>query len=216
MKNDGNGYWMLGYQLSFSTNISIFPRFFLMKNYFYILLAALFVFPACENDMSEVNRMFSKEETKVETATEVEMLYSDSSILKLRIVAPVLVRHLDKREPFQEFPEGLLVEFFSENGQEVTGRMTANYAERYENDSRFIVRDSVIWVGSQGEKLETEELIWEEENDKVHTNKFVVVRRPDEIIYGHGFESNQKFTEWKIRAIEGRIKANDLTKDFKN
>ena len=216
MKNDGNGYWMLGYQLSFSANISIFPRFFLMKNYFYILLAALFVFPACENDMSEVNRMFSKEETKVETATEVEMLYSDSSILKLRIVAPVLVRHLDKREPFQEFPEGLLVEFFSENGQEVTGRMTANYAERYENDSRFIVRDSVIWVGSQGEKLETEELIWEEENDKVHTNKFVVVRRPDEIIYGHGFESNQKFTEWKIRAIEGRIKANDLTKDFKN
>ena len=207
---------MLGYQLSFSTNISIFPRFFLMKNYFYILLAALFVFSACENDMSEVNRMFSKEETKVETATEVEMLYSDSSILKLRIVAPVLVRHLDKREPFQEFPEGLLVEFFSENGQEVTGRMTANYAERYENDSRFIVRDSVIWVGSQGEKLETEELIWEEENDKVHTNKFVVVRRPDEIIYGHGFESNQKFTEWKIRAIEGRIKANDLTKDFKN
>lgn len=187
-----------------------------MMKYLYILLVGVFFFSACENDMSEVNRLFSKDETLVETAREVEMLYSDSSILKLRIVTPTLLRHLDKRERFQEFPDGLLVEFFSENGQEVMGRLTANYAQRYDNDGRFVVRDSVVWVGSQGERLETEELIWEEEKDKVSTNKFVVVRRPDEIIYGHGFESNQKFTEWRIRAIEGRIRANDLTKDFKN
>ncbi len=171
---------------------------------------------ACENDISEVNRLFSKEETLVETAKEVEMLYSDSSILKLRIVAPTLLRYIEKSEPFQEFPDGLYVEFFSENGEEVVGRLTAGYAQRFDNDDRFIVRDSVVWEGSQGEKLETEELTWDEENDKVHTNKFVIVRRPDEIIYGHGFESNQKFTEWRIRAIEGRIKANNLVKDFKN
>lgn len=174
-----------------------------------------FFFSACENDLSEVNRLFSKDETMVETATGVEMLYSDSARLKLRIVTPKLVRHLDKKTPFQEFPNGLAVEFFSEDGLTVTGRMTARYAERYESDNKFIVRDSVVWDGTRGEKLETEELIWEEETDKVHTNKFVIVRRPDEIIYGHGFESNQKFTQWKIRAIEGRIKSS-LTKEFRN
>lgn len=187
-----------------------------MKKYLYLLIILSSLFSACENDISEVNRLLSKEETKVERAREVEMIYSDSSVLKLRIVTPTLLRHLDKREPYQEFPDGLLVEFFSENGQEVTGRLTANYAQRFENDNRFVIRDSVVWTGSQNTRLETEELTWEEEKDKVHTNKFVVVRRPDEIIYGHGFESNQKFTEWKIRAIEGRFKSNDLTKDFKN
>ncbi len=186
-----------------------------MRNIFYILLG-LALLSACENDMSEVNRLFSKEETQVETAIGVEMLYSDSAILKLRIVAPKLVRHLDQREAYQEFPEGLQVEFFSEDGKTVTSRLTANYAERYENENKFIIQDSVVWISEQGERLESEELIWEEETDRVHTKKFVVIRRPDEIIYGHGFESNQKFTQWRIRAIEGRIKANNLMQDFKN
>lgn len=188
------------------------------KNYrkYIILFAGLGFLSACENDMSEVNSLFSKEETQVETALGVEMLYSDSALLKLRIVTPKLIRHLDQRESFQEFPEGLLVEFFSEDGKTVTSRLTANYAERYENESKFIIQDSVVWVSQQGERLESEELIWEEETDRVHTKKFVVIRRPDEIIYGHGFESNQKFTQWRIRAIEGRIKANNLMQDFKN
>lgn len=178
------------------------------------LLACLFT--ACENDINEVNRLFSTNETQVETATGVELLYSDSALLKLRIVTPKLVRHLDKKDPYQEFPEGLAVEFFAPDGLTVTGRMTAKYAERYDNDSRFVVQDSVVWTGSAGERLETSELIWEEENDRVHTSKFVIVRRPDEIIYGHGFESNQKFTQWRIRAIEGRIKAGDMTRELRN
>ncbi|MBI5913799.1 MAG: LPS export ABC transporter periplasmic protein LptC [Bacteroidetes bacterium] len=186
-----------------------------MKKLF-VPIFGLVLFSACENDMSEVNRLFSKDETQVETATGVEMLYSDSAILKLRIVSPKLVRHLDKKMPFQEFPDGLTVEFFTENGLEVSGRLTAKYAERYENDNKFIVRDSVVWTGGAGERLETEELIWEEETDRVHTTKFVIVRRPDEIIYGHGFESNQKFMQWKIRAIEGRIKAGDITRELRN
>lgn len=172
------------------------------------------LFCACENDINEVNRLFSKEETKVETAIGVEMLYSDSAVLRLRILTPKLLRHLDNREPFQEFPEGLQVEFFTHG--KPTSRMTARYATRSENDNKFIVRDSVVWHGEKGERLETEELIWDEAADKVHTNKFVWITRPDEIIYGHGFESNQQFTRWQIRAIEGRIRANELTKDFRN
>ena len=182
---------------------------------FLFILTGIMLFAACENDMNDVDRLFSKEETKVETAKGVEMLYSDSSILRLRIVSPVLVRHLDKREPWQEFPEGLEIEFFNEAGK-VTSRLTANYATRSETDNKFIVRDSVVWHSENGEKLESEELIWEEATDKVHTNKSVIVRRSDEIIFGHGFESNQQFTQWKVQAIKGRLKANDLTKDFKN
>lgn len=182
----------------------------------WLLPLALPLFFACENDLNEVNRLFSKSETQVETALGVEMLYSDSAILNLRIVSPKLVRHLDSKNPFQEFPEGLEIEFFSKNGEEVTARMTARYAQRYENDNKFIVRDSVVWQGQKGERLETEELIWEEEQDRVHTNKFVLVKRPDEIVYGHGFESNKDFTKWTIRAIEGRIKSNNLTDELKN
>jgi lipopolysaccharide export system protein LptC len=186
----------------------------IMKYFFGISFCLLF-FAACENDINEVDQFFSKEETSVETAKDIEMLYSDSAILRMRIISPMLIRHLDNRQPWQEFPEGLTVDFFDENGK-VTGSLSAKYATRQENDNKFITRDSVVWESLKGERLESEELIWDEAADKVHTDKFVILRRPDEIVYGHGFEANKEFTRWTIRAIEGRLKATGLTRDFKN
>ncbi|TAK49640.1 MAG: LPS export ABC transporter periplasmic protein LptC [Saprospiraceae bacterium] len=183
--------------------------------YFFSISVCLLIFAACENDINEVNQFFSKEETSVETAKGIEMLYSDSSILRMRIASPILIRHLDNRQPWQEFPDGFTVDFFDENGK-VTGSLSAKYATRQENENKFITRDSVVWESLKGERLESEELIWDEAADKVHTDKFVILRRPSEIVYGHGFEANQEFTRWTIRAIEGRLKANGLTRDFKN
>ena len=101
-----------------------------MQLHSYIIFLLLFVvLSSCENDINEVNRLFSRDETLVETATGVELLYSDSALLKLRIVSPKLLRHLDKKDPYQEFPDGLTVEFFGPDGQTVTGRMTAKWSQ---------------------------------------------------------------------------------------
>lgn len=185
-----------------------------MKTLFPLLLSML-LFASCENDIAEVNRLFSKQETQVEVTRGVELLYSDSARLTMRIECPVLVRHLDKLNPWQEFPEGILVEFYNDEGNK-KGSLSADYATRDENANKFVVRKNVVWVSKNGEQLETEELIWDEVENRVFTNKFVVVKRTDEIIYGHGFESNSDFTRWKIRAIEGRVRADEYTRDFKN
>lgn len=183
---------------------------------FYYIFSLLFlIFTACENDLAEVKRIVSKDEIAVEKAKNIEMLYSDSAIVKVRVKSLTLLRHLDKKDPRQEFPDGIEVEFFTPGGQ-VSSWMISNYAIRHENENKVIVRDSVVWESHDNERLETEELIWEEDKNLVYTNKFVVIRRPEEILYGYGFESNQEFTEWSINAIEGRVKAEGLGKEIKN
>ncbi len=189
-----------------------FPRPALLP----FLLVMLWL-PGCENDINEVNRLFSREQTLVETAADVELLFSDSAVLQLRIVAPTLVRHFSSSEPFQEFPDGLLVEFFEQGQQDrPSSRLTARYAQRFEHSNLFIARDSVVWTSGRQERLESEELTWDEAGDKVHTRKFVVMQRPGELIYGHGFESNQAFTNWRIRAIEGRIRSDELSEGLQD
>ena len=177
-----------------------------------ILVLIILTFVACENDFAEVNRFIEKNEVAVETAKGIEMLYSDSAIVRVRVKSPTLLRHLDKRNPHQEFPDGIEVEFLGERGG-VSSRMTAKNAIRYEKENKVTIRDSVVWIGHKNERLETEELIWEEEEDRVFTNKFVTIIREEEIIYGYGFESNQEFTHYKINAIEGRIKVDQLQKE---
>lgn len=168
---------------------------------------------SCENDLAEVREAVSKDKLQMEVAKDVEMLYSDSAIVKARVAAPLMHRFLDKRDPRQEFPEGLRVEFLTPKGR-VQSYLTAKFAIRYENKNEVIVRDSVVWKSPNQERLETEELIWDEQKEKVYSNKFVKITKPDEKIYGYGFEANQDFTRWKINAIEGELKVDGLTDEL--
>lgn len=167
-------------------------------------LGVLLLFCACENDLAEVNRFVDERETQQEVARDVEMFYSDSAEVHVRVQAPTLIRHLDRLKPRQEFIDGVRVDFLGGAGG-TNSRLTANYALRYENTNEVVMRDSVVWLSGSGEQLETEELIWEEKTGRVHSSKFVVIRRPNEIVYGYGFESDQDFSFARIRAIEGTM-----------
>ena len=119
-----------------------------------------------------------------------------------------MLNYLDKKEPKQEFIDGVKVDFFEADGT-VSSQLIANYAIRLENKNEVVVRDSVVWESVKNEKIETEELIWQETKERIYTDRFVVITRPDEIVYGHGFEANQDFSYSKIHAIEGRIKVDN-------
>lgn len=174
-----------------------------------VLLGGLVV--ACENDPSEVAELLANMEPEVEKAQEVEILYSDSALVKVRILGETMLTYLDPNDPRQEFPDGVRVEFFGPEGS-IASILTAKYGLRIDNKNQILVRDSVVWQSVEQEKLETEELIWDEREEKVFTQKFVVITRPDEIITGHGFESDQNFENARINAVDGRIKISDPSK----
>ena len=115
-----------------------------------------------------------------------------------------MLRILDKENPRQEFPEGVTVTFFSPD-KRAQSTLDARFAVRFEKKNEIHIRDSVIWKSHNGERLETEELIWEEKEERVYSNRFVKIIKSDEIIYGYGFEANQDFTEWTINAVEGEF-----------
>jgi LPS export ABC transporter protein LptC len=67
------------------------------------------------------------------------------------------------------------------------------------------VRDSVVWESTDLQKLETEELNWDEKTGRIHTNKFVVLRQPDYVIYGYGLEADQGLANAKVLQVDGRV-----------
>ncbi|KAA3622479.1 MAG: LPS export ABC transporter periplasmic protein LptC [Bacteroidetes bacterium] len=158
----------------------------------------------CENKTSDIDDLISKMEIGKEMAEEVEILYSDAAIVRARIVAPVMIMDLDRSSESQEFPEGVVVDFF-DDFQNGSSTLSGLYAIRYIRKGQVIVRDSVVWESVTGEKLETQELIWDEKAEKIYSDKFVVISRPSEIIYGHGFEAGQDFNNARVKAVEGRI-----------
>ena len=172
--------------------------------YVLLLCLALIAATACENDQADIDALRNRLDVKVETVKEVEILYSDSAQVKVRITGSTMLNNLDRSEPYQEFIDGMLVEFFDDH-QQVTGTLVAKYAIRYERQGEVIARDSVVWESTDGQKLETEELLWDEKDAAVYTQKFARITTDRETIYGHGFRANQNFTNARIQQVEGII-----------
>jgi len=158
--------------------------------------------------------MFDKSALKIETAKNVELLYSDSAILKVKVFGKTLIRHIDRQVPYDEFPDGIRVEFYDEYGR-VSSWMNANYAIRYEKTRIVIAEQSVELFNRQNEKLETSQLIWDEDLQKLYTEKFVHITKPlkNEVIEGFGFEANEDFSHFKIkREFSARTNLQDILK----
>jgi LPS export ABC transporter protein LptC len=177
-----------------------------------VLLLGLVIASACTRDETKFDENI-KLDVNIETAKDVEIIYSDSAKVRVKITGATLLYHVNTREPKQEFPDAVQVDFYGPDGQ-ITSTLTGKYGIRYESKGEVIVRDSVIWQSVEGERLETEELIWDERKQRVYNHRFVVLRRLDEIIMGHGFEATQDFKNARVLAVTGTKSIEEISDDF--
>lgn len=172
------------------------------------LALCILLLAACSSSDRE-RKIYTQDDTAVEVGRDVEILYSDSAVVRVRVTGAVLHNFTEREDPRQEFPEGVRIEFL-ETDLSVKSTITAKTAIRRQDKGLISARDSVVLLTKKQEKLETEELIWNERTAKVSTEKFVKVTKPDEVIYGYGLEAEQDFSYWKILVPKGRIKVKKL------
>jgi LPS export ABC transporter protein LptC len=181
------------------------------KYILFLSVVLIFCLFACDTKSKRAQQFFSQDDTAVEVGKQVEILYSDSAFVRVRVTSSTLHNYTDRENPRQEFPNGLKVEFLEDNLQ-VKSTLTAKTATRYNDKGLIIARDSVVLTTIKQEKLETEELTWDEKKKQVSTEKFVKVTNPNEVIYGYGLTANQDFSYWKITVPKGKIKVTQLDK----
>ena len=167
-------------------------------------LLAVGLVAGCRNDPADVAALFPEQRPDAEVMTDFETIYSDSARVKVRIRGPRLLRYQEGNDWVQLFPDGATVEFFDPGGR-VSSTMRSGYGIRYEDREQVIVRDSVVWESSAGDRLDTEELIWDAKPKRIYSDRFVRLRQRDQEITGVGFESNEDFTESRVRAIRGVV-----------
>ena len=179
----------------------------MIKSLSLVIGLMVLLFSACTNDINEVKRLGDAQEYPVSTTRKVEMTYSDSARLKAKIKAPLRETYIgDKQEVV--FPEGIRVEFYDSKGR-IESKMRSNFAISYTGKDRLEARNNVVVENTSGDRLETEHLIWEQKEDRIHSDVFTRITSPDRVIYGDGFESNQDFSKYRILKVRGVINLNE-------
>lgn len=158
----------------------------------------------CENDLSKVEKIASNEVSlPVETSKTVELIYSDSSIVRAKLTTPVL-KFFKVSNAYHEMPNGLYVEFYGPNNN-IESTLSAKYGRKFQNQGIIEVKDSVVVINDKGERLDTERLIWNEKTKKIYTKSFVRITTQKDIMFGEGMEANQNFTNYKIYKYKGSV-----------
>lgn len=152
---------------------------------------------------------FSREQLNIEKGRDVEIIYSDSAKIKSRVTGPEMLYYTETFNPRQEFTKGVKTYFYDEEQKEI-GVLTGKYAIRNERKRQVIVRDSVIWESATDGRLETEELIWDEATNTIHSSKFTTITRQNEKIFGFNFETDDKLSHWRILNPKGALKVDAI------
>lgn len=159
---------------------------------------------SCKNDLQEIRSLDFSDTLPDLTAYEIEMLYSENAEIQIKLISPKLVR-FGGEKPFSEFPEGFVVLFYDSLNQ-VKSTISADYGINFEKENLMEARYNVIIENLQkNEKLNTEELFWDQDKAIIYSNKFVKLTRDEEIITGDGLHADQGFEQVEIKNPRGLI-----------
>lgn len=168
-----------------------------MRFLFFLVL----IFVSCSNDPKLVQEFVSSEVLPIEKIEGAEMLHTENGKLKVKIVATTIER-FNNQQPQLVFSNHLVVYFYNDSAM-VQSTLKAEYAEINDGKKLMTAKENVILTNIAGKKLESEELIWDEKNNKIYTDKKVKITTGKEVIEGEGFVSNPDFTEYSISKIHG-------------
>ncbi len=180
---------------------------YLVVRLFSIVLITLLV-SSCKNDIQQILAFENMHELPAQSALEIEIMYSDSAMVKMKIQAPVLNRFTNTDEPYMDFPKGLRVEFYTQQGS-IETELTANYGQFFEAKEIWEVSNDVIVINREGTIINSEFLTWDMKKEKIYSDKYVKITSKDEIIMGDGFESDQNFVDYTIFNTTGSFSLNE-------
>jgi len=178
-----------------------------------ILMMAMMI--SCVNSTEDIRSFSDTQQPDTEVTKGIELLYSDSAKVKVRLTSPIMIKVSGANERIEKFPEGIHVEFLSASGR-VNSYMDARMAKKDGKQGIIIASDSVVVYNKQGDKLETNLLTWNENTRSLYNNRFVRITRPQkrDTIYGFGISADQDFARFEIKQVLGKSTFEKLTKSL--
>ena len=176
------------------------------KNSIAIIISAsliVMLFSSCESNFKEVQKINFSEFTPSGEAEDLNLKYTDSGAIKSILVSPKMLDYATVTYPFTEFPNGIHVTFYEINGKKTF--VTANYAVSYKTTSVIDLQGKVVISNEFGQKLETEQLYFDQKNNWFYTNNKFKFTDPKGVSYGEGIDFSKDFKIVNSQKISGEI-----------
>jgi LPS export ABC transporter protein LptC len=165
---------------------------------------------SCQNDIEQIEALTEDQNFPVQIVRDGTFHYTQQGKLRNTLKATFLEQY-EGENPHLKVSEGFTL-FMYDSLENIEATLQANEGIFIEQEQRMEARDDVMLWNLEGEILRTEELIWQQDSDKVYTDKFVSISTKDGIIYGKGLVSDSRFKSYSMKNLSGDLYVDDPAK----
>ena len=174
----------------------------------YIVTAfAVTLFFGCESNFKEVQKINFSEFIPGGEADNVNLKYTDSGLIKVILLSSKMLDYSNVNFPFTEFPQGIDVTLYDNKAK--TTRVTADYAVSYGQTSIIDLQGKVKIVSQDGQKLETEQLFYDQKNEWFYTEKKFKFTDLKGTSNGQGIDFSKDFKVIHSQKITGEVESQE-------
>lgn len=166
---------------------------------------------ACAPDeTAQVSTMLDETELAPLESFGVTFFFTDSAYTRAKLETA----HVIEREETDEegkpmtinyFNGGVRIQFFDPLGN-IESTVVSDSGSFRRETGLAELNENVVVNSVKNERLETEQLFWDQTKDSVYTRQYVRITTPDEVIIGRkGLRSNTRFTQYVIFGISGEM-----------
>jgi LPS export ABC transporter protein LptC len=183
------------------------------QSFFLLILWLCTLILGCESkkDRSAIQTTYIGDNHPVQETWNGRVTFSDSGYVKAILEFAYSAEFKKGTQKDRQLSGGLKVDFLNRQGQ-ITSVLTAKRAVIQPNNDMEAFEDVVI-TSNDCTKVETEYMKWMNKQKKIYSDKFVTITKPNEIIRGYGFESDQNMKNYRIFKVSGEAKVKDASND---
>lgn len=176
------------------------------------LVAGLMLCAACSsNDMKKIKEISERQiNNQVDTTKMVDLIYSDSAKVKVRLIAPLLLEYNVSKtvtKPYMKMPKGVTIIFYNDSTKK-SGTITADTAYNYTEgaSNRFVLHKNVVVKNVKGDVFKSDDLNWDGATHKIYSNAPVEMFTTNGTRgKGTSMETNEKFDPFTVKNQSGII-----------
>lgn len=174
------------------------------KKYLLLYFGFCGLLSSCVNDLDKIKQVTYRSDAPDDITENLEIIQTDSGYARFQLYAKIAETY-SKPEAVTKLRDGIKVNFFSNDGK-IVSSLTALYGEINITKGTFFVRDSVqLFNYEKKQRMETEELVWNQKDSAIFTNKAVIVRTTQGILFGQGIRTRQDFSTYVFLKPTGKI-----------
>jgi LPS export ABC transporter protein LptC len=163
---------------------------------------------SCEgNSIKDVQKINLSEFHPSGEADDFNLKYTDSGRIKSILISPKMLDYGNVEFPFIEFPKGIDVTMYDENGKKTF--VKAKYAISFKGTDVIDLQGKVKIYNETGQILETEQLYFDQKNEWFHTQRVYKLSDPNGNSFGEGIDFSKDFKIVNSQRIKGEIQTED-------